>query len=95
MGRRSLEATKLRCNFCARAAESLARDLPLVEADFFPDLLDDLPAVDFFFDVVLEVLLDFFELVCAPAGTTIPGASSDAISNEARKRLKELTAKSV
>jgi hypothetical protein len=48
MGRRSLDATKVRCSFWARAADALALDLWLVEAVFFPLALLELEEVVFF-----------------------------------------------
>ena len=100
MGLRSLEATKVRFSFSARTAETFARDLPLVEADFFlpADLPEDLALVDFFFffvEELVELLLDLFDAVCATAGATMPGASNAQIRRYVRKWLGKLTARSV
>jgi hypothetical protein len=92
MGRRSLEATKLRRIWCARAAVTVLRECGWADADFFFAELSDLCALEeddeddaFFFGVDDEAL--------SCAGRPLPdAANSHAARVPTRRRLKKFTA---
>lgn len=83
---------KVRCSFCARAAEAFARDLWPVEAVFFPLELLELEEVVFF--LWLELVVPE-ESVVANAGHPAACNSKLKARKRARKRPKELTVESV
>jgi hypothetical protein len=75
MGRRSLEATKLRLIWCARAVVTVFRECEWAVVDFFFAALPDLCVLDeedddFFFGVVED------EAVLSCASSPLPGTTN-------------------
>jgi hypothetical protein len=88
MGRKSLEATKLRLIWCARAAVTVFRECEWADADFFFAEPLDLCVLDeeddaFFFGVDEGVL--------SCASTALPGAVNRKASVATRRRLEKFT----
>ena len=95
MGRRSLEATKLRRIWCARAVVTVFRERTwaVVEVFFFAELLGlcvlDDEVDDFFFGVVVD------EALLSCASSPLPGTTNCQARRITRRRLEKFTALSL